>query len=142
MRKSSARPPDEYVTEFKGHSTKAKGAGDLNNLCWRMATFGVDLDRALHICDAAVNKASGRGKAGMLDSRGFVLLRLGRYKEAIAVYDAALEIQPLLPSSLYGRGICELRTGNRKDAASDLRDGKLFSEGAVAVDFKRYGVDP
>jgi tetratricopeptide (TPR) repeat protein len=128
--------------DFSEAVEKAKSPNDLNNVCWTMATFGVDLDRALSLCEAAVNQASGTAKAAYLDSRGFVLLRLGRFKEAIAAYDAALAIQPLLPSSLYGRGICELRTGDRKDAANDLRDGKSFSEGAVAVDFKRYGVGP
>jgi tetratricopeptide (TPR) repeat protein len=98
--------------------------------------------RALALCDAAVKQGSGRAKAGFLDSRGFALMRLGRFKEAIAAYDAALAIVPLLPTSLYGRGICELRMGNRKDAANDLRDGKLFSEGSIAADFKRYGVGP
>ncbi len=128
--------------DFSAAVDKAKGARDLNNLCWRMATFGVDLDRALELCEAAVSKAGAPEKGDALDSRGLVLLRLGRCKEAIADYNASLAIKPLLPSSLYGRGVCEQRTGNRKAAAADLHDGELFSQGAVAADFKRWGVGP
>ena len=77
-----------------------------------------------------------------LDSRGFVLLRLGRFKEAIASYDQALAIAPLSPNSLYGRGVCELRMGATKAAADDIRDGNVFSKGTVAAAFRSYGISP
>ena len=123
---------------------KAQDASAMNDVCWQLATANVALDRALSLCNSAVAKGPGKGRtqAAYLDSRGFVLLRSGRFKEAIASYDQALAITPLLPGSLYGRGICELRTGATKAAADDLKDGKVFSNGAVAAQFKRYGVSP
>jgi len=123
---------------------KAQDANAMNNLCWQLATANVALDRALQLCNSAVANGPGKGRiqAAYLDSRGFVLLRAGRFKDAIASYDQALAITPLLPTALYGRGICELRTGATKPAADDIHDGKVFSKGTVASAFRRYGISP
>ncbi|HTT04492.1 MAG TPA: tetratricopeptide repeat protein [Steroidobacteraceae bacterium] len=130
--------------DFQQAEAKAQDANAMNNLCWELATADAALDRALKLCDSAVAKGPGKGRAqaAYLDSRGFVLLRLGRFKEAIASYDQALAIAPLLPNSLYGRGICELRTGATKAAADDIHDGKVFSKGTVAAAFRSYGISP
>jgi tetratricopeptide (TPR) repeat protein len=47
----------------------------------------------------------------VIDSRGFVHLRLGRPDEAITCYDAALSIRPLVSASLYDRGLAKRRQG-------------------------------
>ncbi len=41
-----------------------------------------------------------------LDNRGFTYLKLGQFDNAIADYDAALNVNPQLASSRYGRGAC------------------------------------
>ena len=113
----------------------------LNDVCWTLATADVDLTGALAACRAAVSQTKGPQSVDYLDSLGFVLLRLDRCKEAIAAYDHALTIKPLLPTSLYGRGICERRTGDLQAAHDDMRSGALFSN-TVAGDFARYGIKP
>ncbi len=113
----------------------------LNDVCWTMATADVDLASALAACRAAVSQAKAPQSVDYLDSLGFVLLRLDRCKEAIAAYNQALAIKPLLPTSLYGRGICERRTGDARAAHDDMRDGATFSDTVVA-EFARYGVKP
>lgn len=79
------------------------GAPELNNLCWIKATENVALDSALADCEAAL--AREPKAAATLDSKAFVLLRLGRTDEAIATYGQALALVPTKSSSLYGRGI-------------------------------------
>lgn len=119
--------------------TLAKLPGELNNLCWALATANVSLASALDDCNAALTKDPTLTAA--LDSRGFVLLRLGRYEQAIAAYDSALKLDPLEADSLYGRGICELRTGKRRRGQSDIRAATAVSF-AVAGEFTHYGVQP
>ena len=82
-------------------------ANSLNSLCWTRATLGVELEAALADCDAAL--AIEPKSAATLDSRAFVLMRLGRYDEAVRVYDAALALRPRQADSLYGRGLSKLR---------------------------------
>lgn len=123
--------------DFDLARSKAKEAGDLNNMCWEKATAGVMLDSALRDCDAALAKAPDN--AAIMDSRGFVLLRLGRYDEAITAYDAALAKSPRLSPSLFGRGVAFAHKGDKAKAAAD------FAEAAkVDVDtksrFEGYGV--
>ena len=48
-----------------------------------------------------------------LDSRGLVNLKLSLNANAIADYDAVLSIDPKQASSLYGRGIARLRSGQQ-----------------------------
>ena len=90
----------------------------LNNLCWTKATAGVALDSALANCDLALKALPGT--AGFLDSRGLVLLRLGRIDEAIAAYSQALTTAPTMSSSLYGRGLAFKRKHDEAKAAADM----------------------
>ena len=58
--------------------------------------------------------------ASVLDSRGLVQLRLGRFDEAIEDYDAALKDEPLQAPSLFGRGLAELRKGAKAQGEADM----------------------
>jgi tetratricopeptide (TPR) repeat protein len=49
----------------------------------------------------------------VLDTRGFVYLKLGQTENAIKDYDAALKLNPKLAGSLYGRGLAKTRKGDR-----------------------------
>ena len=60
-----------------------------------------------------------------LDSRGFVLLRMGKYDEAIADYDAALQIEPNKVASLYGRGMAKRRKGDYAGGNIDIAAAKV-----------------
>lgn len=89
----------------------------MNNLCWTQAVAGVDLEQALADCDAALTRQPSA--AGYLDSRGLVLLHLGRPAEALEVYDRALALEPAQASSLYGRSLAKQALGRGDEAAAD-----------------------
>jgi tetratricopeptide (TPR) repeat protein len=97
------------------------------------------LEDALSVCDEAV--AKGPRVPAFLDSRGFVLLRLGRYNESIAAYDAALALRPKYGDSLYGGGLARLRAG---DAYAGNRDvsAALEIDKQVADRFAGFGLKP
>lgn len=125
--------------DFTRALAQAKQPGALNNVCWGLATADVSLMSALDDCNAALAKEPDLVAA--LDSRGFVLMRLGRYDRAIASYDSALKLDPLEADSLYGRGICELRTGRKSRGRADIKAATAISY-AVADEFAHYGVRP
>jgi Flp pilus assembly protein TadD len=126
-------------TDFAKATALAKRPAGLNNLCWALATADVALASAHDDCNAAVAKAPT--DVAVLDSQGFVLMRLGRYDQAIAAYDAGLKLDPLEADSLYGRGICELRVGKKARGRSDIKAATALSFW-VADEFAHYGVQP
>jgi tetratricopeptide (TPR) repeat protein len=75
----------------------------------------------------------------VLDSRGFVYLKLGDYDRAIADYDAALKNNPKIAYSLYGRGVAKLKKGDNDSGNSDIAAAKAINPDS-AEDFVRYGV--
>src|SRR3546814_13378359 len=79
----------------------------LNNLCWLRGTREIQLDAVLKDCTRAVEL--GNNAAAVLDSRAMVFFRLGRLDEARADLDAALQLSPGMPASLYMRGIIRAR---------------------------------
>jgi tetratricopeptide (TPR) repeat protein len=79
--------------------------------------------------------------ADALDSRGFVNLKLGYYKKAIADYTAALSQfrGAKRASALYGRGIAKRRSGNLAGAKTDINAARALKP-AIADEFASYGV--
>ena len=57
----------------------------------------------------------------------------------IADYDAALRINPKQASSLYGRGMAKLKTGNSDDAARDIAAAKAL-QADIAEEFASFGI--
>jgi tetratricopeptide repeat protein len=55
------------------------------------------------------------------------ILKLGRFEQAIADYDAALARNPRDPGSLYGRGLARLR-GQNDSGRADLVAAKTLVE--------------
>ena len=111
----------------------------LNKMCWELATAGVSLASALDDCNAALAKLPG--DVGFLTSRGFVLMKLGQYDDAISAYDRALKVNPWISTALYGRGICEMHTGRSKAGQADIRTAMATSY-VVADEFAHYGLQP
>jgi tetratricopeptide (TPR) repeat protein len=109
----------------------------LNALCWNAATKNFDLAQALSDCDLAIKLAPRA--ADILDSRAFVLLRLGRDDDAISQYDTAIDLDSGHPSSFYGRSLAERRRGRVADADRDLAAALKIDKG-IADEFKGYGV--
>jgi hypothetical protein len=55
------------------------------------------------------------------------------------VYDAALQINPRRASSLYGRGMAKLKTGNSTDATRDIAAAKALQPN-IAEEFATFGI--
>lgn len=110
---------------------------DLNNMCWFLATRNLQLQTALDACSAALVKEPTLAAA--LDSKGFVLLRLKRYGEALATYDAVLAQRQQFPSSLHGRGIAKRHLGREQEANADIQAAADL-DSSVASQFAGYGV--
>jgi tetratricopeptide (TPR) repeat protein len=125
--------------DFAAARSHATSARELNTMCWRMATEGVALDTALATCEDAVN--GGPSVVNYLDSRGFVLLRLARYDEAIAAYDRALSISKTGAASLYGRGLAKRSKGDSHGGDLDIQSATVFDPD-IAETFTRYGLAP
>ena len=131
---------DLAARDFAAIRAQAAGQpGTLNSLCWTQATLGFALEAALTDCKAAV--AAAPREPHILDSQGFVLLKLGRWKESIEAYDAALQIQPDLAQSLYGRGLAKRRLGQASEAEADLNAARR-SSATVSREFAEYGLAP
>lgn len=118
-------------------------SGIANNLsCYVRAVYNRDVaEKALPACNKAVELLPK--SPNVLDSRGFVYLRLGRYEEAIADYNAAIAIsnEPP-PTSLYGRGIAEQKSGQKLSGEADIAAaeslkpgiGKIFGTAAMLLE--------
>ena len=111
-------------------------ASILNQMCWAKAIAGLALDSALGDCDRAL--AIEPENEAYLDSRGLVLLRLGRVDEAITIFDRALKSGPQA-STLYGRAIAWSRKGDRARAKADAAAAEKLWSG-IGKKFAEYGL--
>jgi tetratricopeptide (TPR) repeat protein len=106
--------------------------------CWVRAISPGQTQQALPDCNQALKiKADA---ADVLDTRGFVYLKLGQSDNAIKDYDAALKLDPRLAGSLYGRGVAKIRKGDRS-GGSDIAAAKEIKKD-IADEFARYGLRP
>jgi len=130
---------DAARSDFGAVRAAAKGnAGLLNTLCWNQAIGNLDLNKALADCDASLALVAS---PNALDSRAFVLLRLGRNLDAKASYDAALAKRPDSADSLYGRSLAERRLGDAQSADKD-KAAAAAKEPKIADTYADYGVKP
>lgn len=118
-------------------SKHATDAVQLNGLCWQQAIRNFALDAALADCDAALKLEPNQANA--VDSRAFVLMRLGRVEEAVTAYTAALKLRPRLAESLFGRALARLRLGQSELAKVDLSAARS-SDAGVDATFAGYGL--
>ena len=114
-----------------------KDAVFYNDRCWARSVAMIELDTALTDCNEALRLMPGFAAA--LDSRAFLHLKQGQFREAIADYDAALKAIPKDPYSLYGRGIAKSRLGDSAGAKADIAAGTSLQKGIVE-EFAAYGV--
>jgi tetratricopeptide (TPR) repeat protein len=70
-----------------------------------------------------------------------VLLRAGKYDDAIADYNAALEIDPKRAASLYGRGSAKLRKGDYEAGNADIAAARVMRPN-ISVEYQGYGLMP
>jgi len=110
-----------------------------NGRCWVRMLANKDIAAALADCHRALKLAPGRDD--ILDSLGWVYLRLGRMQLAIGDFDAALARTPTLASSLFGRGVARLRVGAVRAGWADIKLAKDIQPG-IAARFRSYGIVP
>lgn len=126
------------IKDFAAIRAKAGGAANsLNGLCWQQAIRNVALDAALVDCDAALKLSPAHANA--LDSRAFVLMRLGRLEEALVAYDAALKARPRQAESLFGRALTRLRLNQTALGQADLAAARAVDP-QIDATFAGYGL--
>ena len=147
----------DQIRQWLGHHPlKDDQATGLNSLCWLRATSNRDLNEALDDCsraldlkpheaEAELGSLIGRNIASddshILDSRAFVYLRLGRTDDAVRDYTSALRINPRMPTSLYGRGLAELREGEKAQGEADLAAAEKL-DSSIGQYFAKMGLSP
>ena len=114
----------------------------LNDRCWARAVANREFAAALADATRWCSDSRARRWHG---PRGFVLLRLGRYDEAIGEYDTALRLNPtanrLQAASLFGKAIAEQRKGDVADGSTDLDLAQAIAPD-IAQTFASYGIKP
>ena len=123
--------------EYDALVARSPSSVDLNNMCWRKAVANVQLTRALDECDKSI---AALDQAATHDSRAFVLLRLGRFDDAIKEYDLVLAGGDIV-SALYGRSIAYARVGKKAESDADVSRA-LDLDPLIAREFSGYGVIP
>lgn len=148
-------PGDSVSLEFRGYFHETRGRYALaiadflgsirarpgnyhawNSLCWTRFLARSEIRETLASCDRAVELNAHY--INSFDSRGFVLVRLGRYRAAIRDFDRALAIDPKFASSLFGRGVAKAHLADGS-AARDIATAKLI-EPAIEARFAGYGI--
>ena len=100
-----------------------------NNICSSRANTG-KLQTALADCNRALQLLPGA--AFILDSRGFVFVKMRRYGAAMADYEAALRVNPRLADALYGLGVCERESGSATKARQDIAESRRINPHIVS----------
>lgn len=103
--------------------------------CWLRAILGQDLEGALVDCNRALQMRPDA--ANTMNTLGFIRFRQRRFEEAIASYDASINIDPDVASSYYVRGLAQQALG--KDAREDLAKA-LSMEPGIRQRYESYGV--
>ncbi len=106
---------DEWISS---HGSDARLPVALNERCWARAMWNRELDQAEADCKRSLRLS--RDDPNTLNSLGWVELRRGRFDLSITQFDSALQRAPKQASSLYGRGIDELRLGKTAAGEGDI----------------------
>jgi tetratricopeptide (TPR) repeat protein len=107
--------------------------------CTVRAAGGVELGLALADCNHALQ--GHPNDANLLDARGFVYFRAGRFDEAIADDTEALRLDPRHASSLYVRGLAEARSGQGARASDDIHAAQALDP-KVGDYYAHWGIRP
>jgi tetratricopeptide (TPR) repeat protein len=105
--------------------------------CWVRAVSPGQTQQALNDCNQALKIK--QESPDVLDTRGFIHLKLGQSDNAIKDFDAALRYDPKLAGSLYGRGLAKIKKGERDAGNDDIAAAKAIKSD-IAEEFSRYGV--
>jgi tetratricopeptide (TPR) repeat protein/predicted aspartyl protease len=143
---------DQWLSQHRLPNDQETG---LNSRCRLRASSNRDLTEALDDCNRAlalrphaseelgtlIARPLAAENPEILDSRGLVYLRLDRLPDAVRDYDAALHADANMPTSLYGRGLAELRLGEKAQGQADLLAAEKLDAG-IARRFADMGLAP
>lgn len=121
------------------HDSDARLPMALNERCWLRGMWNQNLEQAEADCKRSLRLASN--ESNTLDSLGWVELRRGRFEQSVAAFDSALRKAPRLPSSLYGRGLAELRLGQRTAGEADIAAASALAP-QIAEQRRPWGISP
>jgi tetratricopeptide (TPR) repeat protein len=111
----------------------------LNARCWVRGVLDTQLQAALADCQQSL--AVRPNSAETIDSQALIYFRLGRFRDAVDGYKAALVVDPKQVESRFMLGVAELRAGDQVEGQTDLATAEA-SDGALADRFAAYGITP
>lgn len=111
----------------------------LNARCWVKGTLNVMLDTALKDCTKAIELSDS--PESILDSRAMVYFRMNRFEDALSDLNAALDLEPGLPASMYMRGVVRKRMGDAKASEGDLAAARMMTP-QIDRTYAKYGIVP
>ena len=115
--------------------TRGSLAVALNLSAYVSGLSNVNLDQALERVDEALQLLGGPNDSALLDTRGYVLWRLGRFEEAFKDIDAAVEEHK--PEYLASRRLIERRGTYAVDERTLSADLRRRDEGMAALYYHR-----
>ncbi|MFA9218747.1 MAG: tetratricopeptide repeat protein, partial [Sphingomonadaceae bacterium] len=136
---SKLKQPNAAQHDFDAANTVSTTTSAKNNICWALAIRNLALPAALNYCEAALALAPNNVNAW--DSKGMVLLRMGRYQDAVSAYTTALGLRASMAPSLYGRGIAQHRLGRYTEGDADIKAAVTLDQ-SISARFVNYGLKP
>ena len=122
--------PSSKTAELRASRGRQDSAIQYNERAWHRATHGVELDEALADADRSLALAPGDYHA--LDTRGYVLLQLGRVDSALSDFKASVAAdsnpqRDLHPGeNVYHLALALEHTGDRAGADSSFKRAIRF----------------
>ncbi|MEL7197376.1 MAG: DUF3857 domain-containing protein [Pseudomonadota bacterium] len=107
----------------------------LNEQCWYMGVWQVDVDNGISVCKKAVENS--RNTSNAIDSRAMMFLRNGMFEEAKNDLSAALDLNPNQTASILLRGIVRLEQGDT-GGQSDI-DNALARDPTLRPTYRQWG---
>ncbi|MBV9992741.1 MAG: tetratricopeptide repeat protein [Alphaproteobacteria bacterium] len=115
------------------------GAVGLNAQCLVRGAAGKDMEQGLDACNRSVDRKPH--VAETYELRGTIYFKLGRYRQALADFDAALDRKSSLDGSRFARGVTKLRLGDTKGGNADIEDANARSA-SIAQSLAGMGIAP
>ena len=107
-----------------------------NNLAWRLAERGQDLDRALQLAQTAV--AAAPDKPEVLDTLGWVYYKRNQPAQAIPYFQRCAQISPNVAEYHYHLGLALLQNGDMQNGRASLQRAlDLKPNTSVAAEVRR-----
>ena len=109
------------------------------NRCQARAEADTELAAALDDCDTALRLYPGDGLA--FGQRALVLLRMGKFADAIAGYDKGIAAEPDTAAFFFGRGIAKARSGDKAGSDADVAAARQMDD-TIGARFANLGLAP